>query len=70
MNSVRDLKIVKAEEKIAQTKLREQYEINYINSRKKLGRVLADRLFPVINSRKARKIADAAEKISVSMSSN
>ena len=49
--AIRDQKIAEAEEEIAQSELRQQYEFNYLDARRKLGRVMADRLFPRTSTR-------------------
>ena len=46
--AIREQKITEAEEEIAQVHLRRQYEANYLDARKELGRAAADRLFPRI----------------------
>jgi hypothetical protein len=48
--AIRTLKAAEAEEEIAQAALRRQYELNYLEARKQLGRPLAERLFPVTRS--------------------
>lgn len=49
-DAIRALKIAEAEEEIAQAVLRRQYEVNYLDARKNLGRTLAERLFPAFRS--------------------
>lgn len=44
--AIRALKTAEAEEEIAQAVLRRQYEVNYLDARKTLGRTLAERIFP------------------------
>lgn len=44
--AIRALKLAQAEEEIQQAALRRQYEVNYLDARKQLGRSLAERLFP------------------------
>ena len=45
-SAIRAKKMAEAEEEIDQGKLRQQYENNYLDSRKKLGRATAEMLFP------------------------
>jgi hypothetical protein len=45
-DAIRAHKMAEADEEIAQLNVRRQYEANYLNARKDLGRVLAERLFP------------------------
>jgi hypothetical protein len=51
-DSIRAQKMAEAEEEITQGKLRQQYENNYLDARKKLGRQTAEMLFPKTSSRK------------------
>jgi hypothetical protein len=44
--AIREQKTAEAEEEIAQEQLRRQYEINYLESRKDLGKATAETLFP------------------------
>jgi hypothetical protein len=44
--AVRAAKTAEAEEELAQATLRRQYEANYLDARKALGKVRAERLFP------------------------
>lgn len=44
--AIRGKKAAEAEEEIAQAALRRKYEGNYLDARKQLGRILAERLFP------------------------
>jgi hypothetical protein len=48
--AIRASKAAEAEEEIAQAALRRQYEVNYLEARKQLGRTLAERLFPATRS--------------------
>ncbi len=45
-------KIAEAEEEIARTALRRQYESNYLAAREKFGRLVAENLFPDLAARK------------------
>lgn len=45
-SAVRAQKTAEAEEELAQAAMRRQYEVNYFEARKTLGRVVAERLFP------------------------
>lgn len=45
-DAVRSHKLTEADEEIAQAVLRQQYEANYLEARKILGRAAAERLFP------------------------
>ena len=47
---VKQVKTSEADEKIAQATLRRQYENNYLDARKQLGKMRAERLFPKLNS--------------------
>ena len=49
--AIRGQKIAEAEEEIVQAAFRQQYEVNYLDSRKEFGRVMAERLFPKITGR-------------------
>lgn len=51
--AIRATKTAEADEEIAQTALRRQYEVNYLDARKNLGRTLAERIFPVSKSNPA-----------------
>ena len=44
--SIRQLKISEAEEEISKETVRRQYEVNYLDARKELGRVNAEMIFP------------------------
>ena len=44
--AIRTRKAAEAEEEISQAALRRQYELNYLEARKQLGRTLAERIFP------------------------
>ncbi len=46
LEAIRNQKLAEAEEEIAQANLRRQYEFNYLDARKTLGRAMAERLFP------------------------
>jgi hypothetical protein len=46
LEGIRSQKAAEAEEEIAQANLRRQYEVNYLEARKALGRTVAERLFP------------------------
>ena len=61
--AIRDQKIAEAEEEIAQSELRQQYEFNYLDARRKLGRTMAERLFPRTSARQTAEIesTDGAE---------
>ena len=50
--SIKEQKIAEAEEEIAKADLRMQYENNYLDARKEFGKVLAERLFPSLSSRR------------------
>ncbi len=43
---IKQVKTCEAEEDIAQAALRRQYENNYLDARKQLGKIRAERLFP------------------------
>ena len=49
--SVQVLKVCETECEMARTALRRQYEVNYLDARKQLGKKLAERLFPSLNAR-------------------
>ncbi|MEQ9438721.1 MAG: hypothetical protein RIG62_06715 [Cyclobacteriaceae bacterium] len=49
-NAVNQIKISEAEEEIARSTLRRQYENNYLDARKQLGKIRAERLFPKLNT--------------------
>jgi hypothetical protein len=51
--AITEQKKSEAEEEIAQLALRRQYEINYLEARRTLGRDTAERLFPKLSSRPA-----------------
>ena len=51
-DAIRAQKMAEADEEIVQMKLRQQYENNYLDLRKKLGRDTAEMLFPKTSSRK------------------
>jgi hypothetical protein len=57
--AVKQLKTADAEEEIAKATLRRQYENNYLDARKQLGKIRAERLFPKLNT--ASKASPAAE---------
>ena len=63
--SVQVLKACETECEMARTALRRQYEVNYLDARKQLGRALAERLFPALNTRSKsdKTSADAGEAI-------
>lgn len=46
LEAIRSQKVAEADEEVAQDNLRRHYEINYLEARKTLGRVIAERLFP------------------------
>lgn len=50
--AIRNQKLAEADEEIAQANLRRQYEFNYLEARKMLGRAAAERLFPPGNAGK------------------
>ncbi len=50
-DAIRARKVGEADEELAQAELRKAYEMNYVNARGKLGRRLAERLFPRIGRR-------------------
>ncbi len=47
---IKQLKSCEADEEIAQATLRRQYENNYLDARKQLGKIRAERLFPKLNN--------------------
>ena len=47
---IKQVKMGEADEEIAQATLRRQYENNYLDARKQLGKMRAERLFPKFNS--------------------
>ena len=47
---IKQLKNCEADEEIAQATLRRQYENNYLDARKQLGKIRAERLFPKLNN--------------------
>ena len=49
--TITERKKAEAEEEIAQLALRRQYELNYLEARRTLGRDLAERLFPRVSGR-------------------
>ena len=53
--TLRLLKGAEAEEKIAKSNLRKQYEFNYYDSVKLFGKIFAERLFPPINGASKKK---------------
>ncbi len=57
------LKVCETECEMACTALRRQYENNYLDARKQLGRPLAERLFPTFNTKKKsdKTSAEASE---------
>ncbi len=55
------LKVCETECEMACTALRRQYENNYLDARKQLGKVLAERLFPKLNVGSKSDKAPAAE---------
>jgi hypothetical protein len=55
--SIKQLKTAQAEEDIAKATLRRQYEINYLDARKQLGKTLAERLFPKLNNNSRSDVA-------------
>ena len=57
--SIKQLKTTQAEEDIAKATLRRQYEINYLDARKQLGKTLAERLFPKLNNSSRGEVANA-----------
>ncbi len=48
--SVQVVKVAETECEMARAELRRQYEINYLDARKLMGKPLAERLFPKLNS--------------------
>lgn len=54
-NAIRNHKLAEADEEIAQNDLRLQYEANYLEARKTLGRTAAERLFPRHSRQSARE---------------
>jgi hypothetical protein len=52
---IRLLKVAEADEKIAKSNLRKQYEFNYYDSVKLFGKIFAERLFPPINGASKKK---------------
>jgi hypothetical protein len=58
-NAIRARAAALAEEEIAQAALRRQYEGNYLDARRSLGRAQAERLFPSVNN---PKTGDADEE--------
>jgi hypothetical protein len=67
--SAQVLKMAVTECEIACAALRQQYENNYLDARRQLGKVLAERLFPTINVRgKAKKTSVEAEEASTAVS--
>ena len=59
--SIIALKIAEAEEEIARTALRRQYESNYLAAREKFGRLVAEHLFPDLATRKKAEGKAASE---------
>jgi hypothetical protein len=59
-DSITILKSAEANEEISKSKLRRQYEFNYLDSVKEFGKSFAERLFPVISS-KSKSSGDEAE---------
>lgn len=57
---IKQLKSCEADEEIAQATLRRQYENNYLDARKQLGKIRAERLFPKVNS--ASRTAQTVEE--------
>lgn len=55
------VKISQAEEEIGRATLRRQYENNYLEARKQLGKIRAERLFPKLNTsnRSAQSVEEA-----------
>jgi hypothetical protein len=49
--AIRNVKMAEAEVEIAREELIRQYEINYLDARKKYGRITAEKLFPKASSR-------------------
>ena len=47
---IKQLENCEADEEIAQATLRRQYENNYLDARKQLGKIRAERLFPKLNN--------------------
>ena len=59
--AVRAGKAADAEEEIAQAALRRAYDGNYFDARKKLGRQLAEKLFPTVRSPGTPPVTPVAE---------
>ncbi len=59
--SIRLLKGAEADEEIAKSNLRRQYEFNYYDSIKLFGKNFAERLFPVISTSSRKKTNDQEE---------
>ncbi len=57
---IKQLKSCEADEEIAQATLRRQYENNYLDARKQLGKIRAERLFPKLNN--ANRSAQTVEE--------
>lgn len=53
-DTVKQLKLYMNEEDIAKSTLRRQYENNYLDARKQLGKIRAERLFPKLNTSNRR----------------
>lgn len=49
-DAIKQVKTAEAEEEIARATLRRQYENNYLDARKQLGKIRAERLFPKLNT--------------------
>jgi len=62
-DAIRALKMAEAEEEIAKNAVSRQYEGNYLDARKTLGRALAERIFPVSRSSSAAPTEAPAEPV-------
>ncbi|MBN1182044.1 MAG: hypothetical protein JXB49_07135 [Bacteroidales bacterium] len=61
-SAIRDTKMAEAEVDIAKEALIRKYESNYLDARKKYGRITADKLFPrMYNSKTMQEIEDGIE---------
>ena len=63
-DALRNEKVVQAEEAVVKGDLRTQYEANYLDARKDMGRVAADSLFPKLSHNKLHVESPAEEEIS------
>jgi hypothetical protein len=48
--AVSELTVAEAGEEAAKAELRQQYEFNYLDARKELGAIIAERIFPILTS--------------------